>query len=70
MGEATAVSLKDYLTENDSLHEENLKGDINFYVSDKADSFRRIASILLGEDIDDNKVEQVDISAYDEECIN
>ncbi|MBR4073591.1 MAG: glutamate racemase [Clostridia bacterium] len=68
MGEATALSLKEQLSKADSLNCKKEKGDIRFYVSDKADSFRRIASILLGEDIDDKKVEQVDISAYDEKC--
>ncbi len=70
MGEATALSLKEQLTKADSLNTSGKKGNIRFYVSDKAESFRKTASILLGEDIDENTVEQVDISIYDEECTN
>lgn len=70
MGEATALPLKEQLTKSDSLNITGEKGKVSFYVSDKAESFRKTASILLGEDIDENTVEQVDISIYDEECTN
>lgn len=37
-------------------------GKYSFYVSDKATSFRRTASVLLGEEIDESTVETVDMN--------
>ena len=68
MGEETALSVKMYLTENNKLKACEKAGVIDFFVSDKQDSFRKTASVLLGEDIDDDKVRQVDINLYDEGC--
>lgn len=62
-GTATAAAVKQFLNENGGLNGENNNAQHIFYVSDKPDSFRHTASILLGEDIDETKVEQVDISS-------
>ncbi len=62
-GVATAKSVKEYLLNNNLLNSENKAGNTNFFVSDKPDSFRRIASVLLDSVIDDGKVEQVNISS-------
>lgn len=62
-GTATALAVKDYLEKNDLFNDSKALGDNKFYVSDKPNSFCRIASILLGEKIDDRKVEQVDLSS-------
>ena len=70
MGEETAISVKNYLSQNGALCENSEKGKIDFYVSDKAESFRKTASVLLGEEIDDKKVKQVNIGKYDEGCNN
>lgn len=62
MGTSVALSVAKYLKENDMLSEEN-KGECTFYVSDKPDNFRNTASILLGNDFDEQKVEQVDLNS-------
>ncbi len=62
-GIATAKAVKEYLAQNDLLNDSAKNGDINFFVSDKPDSFRRIASVLLDDNIDEGKVEQVNISS-------
>lgn len=64
-GTSTSKAVYKYLSENSLLNDKDTKGDAQFFVSDKPDSFRKIASILLGEEIDEKKVEQVDISNYD-----
>ena len=62
-GVATAEAVKDYLDNQGLLNNGEKIGDTDFFVSDKPDSFRRIASVLLDSDIDDGKVEQVNISS-------
>lgn len=62
-GVATAEAVKDYLDNHGLLNNGEKSGDTDFFVSDKPDSFRRIASVLLDSDIDDGKVEQVNISS-------
>ena len=62
-GTATANSVLEFLTQNDMLNGKEEKGKIKFFVSDKVDSFRNQASVLLGEDIDENKVVQVSLSS-------
>lgn len=62
-GTATAQAVLEYLKENSDLTDSTEIGLHKFYVSDKAESFRKIASVLLGEEIDDGKVEQVDINS-------
>ena len=64
MGRSASEYVEEYLKSNDMLNPSG--GEIEFYVSDKADSFRKTASILLGEEIDEKKVKQVNIEAYDE----
>ncbi len=61
MGTATADAVKDYLTYNNLLKKDNNKGINKFFVSDMTDSFEKTAQILLGEKIDCNNAEQVDI---------
>ena len=60
-GVATAEAVKEYLEKNDMLCDSKTETDTKFFVSDKPDSFRRIASVLLSSEIDDGKVEQVNI---------
>lgn len=60
-GTSTALAVKEYLIENNfETDKEVAKHD--FYVSDKPDSFRRQASVLLGRDIDESVVKKVDIN--------
>lgn len=61
-GTPTSHYVKDFLEENKMLNENSSLGKHNFFVSDKVDSFKIQASILLGEEIDDKKVSQVDLS--------
>ena len=60
-GTATAAAVYDYLYKNGSLNDKETDGVQSFYVSDKPDSFRNIASSLLGESIDEERVEQVSL---------
>lgn len=62
MGTATAAAVEDYLILNSALRDSGGCPEQKFYVSDKADSFRKQASILLGKDIDERKVTQVDLN--------
>jgi glutamate racemase len=61
-GTSTASAVKEYLTKN-NLQSEKLLANHKFYVSDKPDSFRYQASILLGKDIDETQVQEVDLSS-------
>lgn len=61
-GTATAKAVLEFLKEKDMLNCSAENGDIRFFVSDKADSFRQQASVLLGGEIDESKVEQVSLS--------
>ncbi len=61
-GTPTSLSVKAYLEKNNMLNENKNSGIHSFFVSDKADSFRNQASILLGHEIDETKVSQVDLS--------
>ena len=62
-GIATAAAVKEYLSQNEMLNDSGEHGKTEFFVSDKPDSFRRIASVLLDDNIDEGKVEQVNISS-------
>lgn len=62
-GVAVALAVKDYLKANGKEKLDKTAGRHSFFVSDKPDSFKNLASVLLGEEIDDRKVEQVDIGA-------
>ena len=61
-GTAVAKAVKEYLYKNDSLNDSPDFGKHNFYVSDKPDSFRTQASVLLQREIDENKVKRVNLS--------
>ncbi len=61
-GTSTSMGVKEFLQNNDMLNSGTEKGSHRFYVSDKADSFRLQASILLGKDVDEQKVTQVDLN--------
>ncbi len=58
-GTATAEAVSSYLVENGL--ENNEGGMHKFFVSDKPDFFKEQASVLLEKEIDDTKVEKVDI---------
>ncbi len=59
-GTATAKAVLKFLKNNEMLSEKEI-GENNFFVSDKADSFRNQASILLGKEINDSKVKLVSL---------
>lgn len=61
-GEVTSRAVSEFLRKENMLNEKGA-GNCRFYVSDKADSFRRQASVLLGAEIDESKVEQVSLSS-------
>lgn len=63
MGVATAEAVGKFLAENDMLNVANTGGATSFFVTDKADSFRKQASILLGTDMDDGSVKQVSLGS-------
>lgn len=62
-GTAVSQAVADFLKENNALNDKSTKGECTFYVSDKPDSFRNIASTLLGQEIDDRKVLKVDLNS-------
>lgn len=62
-GTATSLAVRDFLAEENFLNTSKENGKLNFYVSDKADSFRKIASTLLGEEVDENSVSRVDLGS-------
>ena len=62
-GTATSYAVADYLKQNGMLADKKDNRECKFYVSDKPDSFRAIASTLLGQEIDDRKVLKVDLSS-------
>ncbi len=62
-GVATSEAVKAYLEENEMLNVDDESSNTEFFVSDKPDSFIKIASVLLEDKIDEGKVEQVNISS-------
>ena len=62
-GVAVARAVKKYLEKADSANEGQNIGTHRFFVTDKPGSFKKTASVLLGEEIDDRKVEQVDLNS-------
>lgn len=62
MGVRAAVKLKEELTKNDMLREEETKPFHSFFVSDKTVAFSRVAKILLGSEISDTSVKVTDVS--------
>ncbi len=61
-GTATAEAISNYLAENSLANEQQELGMCKFYVTDKPNSFKKTASVLLGERIDDDIIEQVKLS--------
>lgn len=62
-GVAVAEAVAEYLEKNGMSAESRASGRHVFFVSDKPYSFKNQASVLLGEEIDDRKVKQVDLSS-------
>ncbi len=62
-GTATSAAVADYLKQNNMLRDSKTKGEASFYVSDKPDSFRNIASVLLGCELDERKVQKVELNS-------
>ena len=60
-GTSTALAVKEFLEEN-SIQNDTSNAFHKFYVSDKPDSFRYQASVLLGKDFDETFVQEVDIN--------
>ncbi len=58
-GTATAKAVKDYIIQNGL--ENECGGEHRFYVSDKPSFFKEQASVLLQREVDDKKVQKVDI---------
>ncbi len=61
-GVATAEAVNQFLNEQGIENNSDKEGEHSFYVSDKPDSFVKQASILLGREVDGNKVQKVDIN--------
>ncbi len=59
VGAPLSKALKEFLIANSLENDGSVKAKQSFYVTDMASSFKRIASSLLGEEIDDNNVFQV-----------
>lgn len=59
MGVAAANAVKHKLESANMLNTDGKEGQHRFYVSDKPQSFKKTAAILLGEEIDDSSVEKV-----------
>lgn len=60
-GTATAFEVKNHLEKNNMMNENG--GNCKYFVSDRPDTFSKIAQILMGESIEDG-VKQVDIFKY------
>ncbi len=65
MGYSTARAVADQLRKLDMLCDENTLAKREFYVSDVTAGFSKIAKTLLGEEIENEKVNLVDISKYE-----
>lgn len=61
-GISVSEAVSDFIKRNGIENNAKNAGVHNFYVSDKPDSFKAQASVLLGEELDDRRVEQVDLS--------
>lgn len=62
-GVAVAEAVSRHLSESGTAADSKESGIHSFYVSDKAESFRYTASVLLGEEIDEKKTKQVDLNS-------
>ncbi len=65
MGYSTARAVADELKKLDMLNDGLVSAKREFYVSDVTSGFSKIAKILLGEEIKNEKVNLVDISKYE-----
>lgn len=63
VGEMCARSVMAEMQEKDALARPGRRGKRRYFVSDSTDDFARLASVFLGEDVQD-AVEQIDITAY------
>lgn len=63
-GIAVAAAVDEYLTANSEKKLDGKNGVYSFFVSDKPDSFKSSASLLLGEEVDEKNVNQIDIEAF------
>ena len=61
-GTAVASALTDYLKREGIENDSENSPEYRYYVSDKPDSFVKVASILLGKEVNENKVLKVDIN--------
>ena len=62
MGQSTALAVKEILAENDALKGDDTVARKQFFVSDKTQTFKETAAVLLGESADKLFIEQVDIN--------
>ena len=62
MGKSTALAVKEILAENDALKGDDTVARKQFFVSDKTQTFKETAAVLLGESADKLFIEQVDIN--------
>lgn len=62
-GNDTALAVAEHLQKTGLVNDDSHIGKQTFFVSDKADSFRNLASILLGQEIDDDYVKQVELGS-------
>lgn len=62
-GISTAGEISEYIENNGMANENKNTGKRDFYVSDKPDSFRAVASILLGKEINLDNLQQVEINS-------
>ncbi len=61
MGKTAAQEVRDYMQANGLLADEENQKTVKYLVSDKTEAFRSVASTLLGEQIDTDKVIKVDV---------
>ncbi len=62
-GTSVATALKEFLNEKNLNNDGENPPEYRYYVSDKPQSFARLASILIGHEADANKVLKVDINS-------
>ncbi len=62
-GTSVAEAVLEYLKKNEMLNDGSRAGGVEFFVSDKVDTFKAQATVLLGKDIDDSRVKQVNLSS-------
>ncbi|MBQ2286572.1 MAG: glutamate racemase [Clostridia bacterium] len=62
-GIAVASAVKDFLISNGTSNENGFSGNHEFFVTDKPDSFKTLAAVLLGEKINEDKVKQVELDS-------